>query len=129
VIRELQGAGIRVSVFTEARTSAIDWAKRVGADRVELYTGPFALAFAQGRAAAREVFAQHVDAAEHAHALGLGINAGHDLDLENLAMYAALPHLAEVSIGHALLGRAIFRGLDTVVREYTAALDALNASG
>jgi pyridoxine 5-phosphate synthase len=124
VIADLKQRGIRVSVFVEARPEAAEWAARMGADRIELYTGPFAHAFAQGRAEGQEVFERHVVTAERAHALGLGINAGHDLDLDNLMLYRELPHLDEVSIGHALLSRAVFVGLERVVREY---LDVLGA--
>jgi pyridoxine 5-phosphate synthase len=122
VIEDLKRAGIRVSVFVDARIASVDWAARVGADRVELYTAPFAEAFAAGVAQARAVFADHVAAAEHAHALGLGVNAGHDLDLENLVLYRTLPHLAEVSIGHALISRALFVGLERTVRDYVRVL-------
>lgn len=122
IVGDLRAAGIRVSVFVEPRPGAIDWAKGIAADRVELYTGPFAVAFTRDREAGARSFADHVRAAEHAHTLGLGVNAGHDLDLDNLTMYSALPHLAEVSIGHALISRALFHGLDHVVREYVAAL-------
>jgi len=122
VVRELKAKGIRVSVFVDARVSAVEWAVRIGADRVELYTGPFAAAFAAGAGRGERVFADHVLAAQRAHALGLGINAGHDLDLSNLALYRTLPHLDEVSIGHALMGRALFAGLGTVVAEYLSSL-------
>ena len=118
VIAQLKDAGIRVSVFIDATMPAVEWAGRVSADRIELYTGPFAHAYAQSRSDGERVFAQHAAAAERAHALGLEINAGHDLDLDNLQLYRQLPHLAEVSIGHAIIGRAVFEGLDNVVREY-----------
>jgi pyridoxine 5-phosphate synthase len=122
VVRELRAARIRVSVFVDASLPAVEWAKRLGADRVELYTGPFAAAFASDRAAGERVFKQHVAAAKLAASLGLGINAGHDLDLENLVLYKTLPNLAEVSIGHALIARALFVGLEVAVREYLSAL-------
>jgi pyridoxine 5-phosphate synthase len=122
MIRELQAKGIRVSVFIDAEPAAVEWAKRMGADRVELFTEPFAAAFARGRAQGEQVFAAHVACAERAHALGVGINAGHDLDLDNLTLYRRLPHLLEVSIGHALIGRAVFDGLENVVRAYTRVL-------
>jgi pyridoxine 5-phosphate synthase len=122
IVRELKAKGMRVSVFVDARVSAVEWAAGVGADRVELYTGPFAVAFAAGSGRAERLFADHVLAAQRAHALGLGINAGHDLDLLNLPLYRTLPHLSEVSIGHALMGRALFAGLGTVVAEYLAVL-------
>jgi pyridoxine 5-phosphate synthase len=118
VIAELRAAGVRVSLFVEAAPAAVSWAKQMGADRVELYTGPFAAAFARGEQEGRAVFARHAEAAAQAHALGLGINAGHDLDLGNLVLYRGLPQLAEVSIGHALVGRALFVGLERAVREY-----------
>jgi pyridoxine 5-phosphate synthase len=118
VIAQLKAAGIRASVFIDAKLAAVEWAARVGADRVELYTGPFAAAYAQDPAAGARVFAVHAEAAARAHQLGLGLNAGHDLDLDNLTLYRQLPHLAEVSIGHAIISRALFEGLATVVHEY-----------
>lgn len=113
-----RAAGIRVSVFVDPEPAAIDWAAEIGADRVELYTEPFARAFELGDVAAHAAFARYAQAAERAHANGLGINAGHDLDLENLAMFRRLPHLDEVSIGHALISHALFVGLETSVRQY-----------
>ena len=124
VIARLQAAGIRVSLFVDADRKAIDWAAGIRADRVELYTEPFARAFHAGPAAAQQSFARYVAAAERAHALGLGVNAGHDLDTANLTLFRTLPHLAEVSIGHALVSRALWIGLDAAVREY---LDVLRA--
>ena len=94
------------------------WAAAVGADRVELYTEPFARAFERGELQARESFGIYTRAAELAHELHLGINAGHDLDLDNLVLFRRLPHLDEVSIGHALVSHAIFVGLAQSVREY-----------
>jgi len=120
VVRRLQAHGIRVAMFVDPEPAPIRWAATLGADRIELYTEPFAVAFAEGRGEAS--FARYAEAAELAHGLGLGINAGHDLDLDNLPLFARLPHLDEVSIGHALISRALFVGLDTVVREYLAAL-------
>src|SRR5690606_34009963 len=99
---------------------AVGWAADLGADRVELYTEPFARAFERGEG--ERSFARYAAAARYAHALGLGVNAGHDLDLENLPMFRSLPHLDEVSIGHALIARALAVGLDTAVREYLAVL-------
>jgi pyridoxine 5-phosphate synthase len=122
-VRDLKAHGIRVSVFVDATPEAIQLAASLGADRVELYTEPFARAFERGADEARQSFSVYAAAAEAAHALGLGVNAGHDLDLDNLVMFRALPHLVEVSIGHALISRALFVGLDTVVREYLAVLE------
>ena len=118
IVSNLRGAGIRVSLFVDPDDSAIAWAADVGADRVELYTEPFARAFERGAAAARDSFAMYARAAELAHARGLGVNAGHDLDLENLVVFRSLPHLDEVSIGHALVSHALFVGLAQSVREY-----------
>ena len=125
VIDAMRAAGIRVSLFIDATDEAVVLASEVGADRVELYTEPFARAFEHGPAAAERSLATYAAAAERAHALGLGINAGHDLDLANLVLFRTLPHLDEVSIGHALMSRALFVGLDTVVREYLTVLAAL----
>ena len=124
VVKKMKAAGVRVSVFVDPQDEPIRWAAAVGADRVELYTEPFARAYEQGTDAARQSFATFADAARLAHSLGLGINAGHDLDLDNLTIFRQLPHLAEVSIGHAIVSRAIFVGLETVVREYLAVLAA-----
>jgi pyridoxine 5-phosphate synthase len=101
----------------------IEWARDLDADRVELYTEPFARAFERGPSAAEESFRKYADAANLAHRLGLGVNAGHDLDLRNLTLFRTLPHLAEVSIGHALVSHALFVGLRTAVRDYLHALD------
>jgi len=122
VVRSLRNAGVRVSLFVEPEEAPIGWAKDVGADRVELYTEPFARAFEQGPAAAQESFRRYAAAAELAHSLGLGINAGHDLDLQNLVLFRTLPHLQEVSIGHALISHALFVGLGRSVREYLSLL-------
>jgi pyridoxine 5-phosphate synthase len=122
-IQRLQAAGVRVSLFVDPHVDAVRWAARLGGDRVELYTEPFARAFERGPDAAAQSFAAYADAARCAHDLGLGVNAGHDLDLRNLTLFTTLPHLDEVSIGHALISRALFVGLRTVVVEYLAALD------
>ena len=124
VVRDLRAAGIRVSVFVDPEEAPIRWAADIAADRVELYTEPFARAFERGGASARDVFTTYVRAAELAHGLGLGVNAGHDLDVRNLVMFRTLPHLDEVSIGHALISHALFVGLAQSVRGY---LDVLSA--
>ena len=122
VVRRLKAAGIRVSVFIDPVPDAVRWAAATGADRIELYTEPFAKAFASGGEAGRASFDRYAAASRLAHELKLGVNAGHDLDLENLVLFRTLPHLDEVSIGHALIGRALWVGLDPVVREYLAVL-------
>lgn len=122
IVARLAGSGIRVSLFVEADEAAIRWAADTGAQRVELYTEPYARAHLAGPAEAAASFARYAAAAELAHGLGLGINAGHDLDLDNLRLFRRLPHLDEVSIGHALISRALFVGLGQVVGEYLAVL-------
>lgn len=122
IIADLQGRGVRISLFVDPEPAPIRWAAGLGADRVELYTEPYARASESGERAAHESFAKYVAAAELAHALGLGVNAGHDLDLDNLVLFRTLPHLDEVSIGHAIISRAVFVGLSTVVREYLSVL-------
>jgi pyridoxine 5-phosphate synthase len=121
-VDELKAAGVRVSLFVDPEDAPIRWAADLGADRVELYTEPFARAFERGHGEAERSFAVYVRAAELAHSLALGVNAGHDLDLENLALFRRLPHLDEVSIGHALISHAIFVGLAQSVREYLEVL-------
>jgi pyridoxine 5-phosphate synthase len=123
-IGRIHDAGVRVSLFVDATPESIDWAQEMQADRVELYTEPFARAFTRGSTEAEESLKVYVDAAEHAYSLGLGVNAGHDLDLDNLVGFRAVPHVEEVSIGHALVSRALFVGLETVVKEYLRVLDA-----
>ena len=124
IISSLKARGVRVSVFVDPIESSIRWAASVGADRLELYTEPYARAFEAGLEVARTSFQAFAGAARLAHSLGLGVNAGHDLDLDNLTLFRGLPHLDEVSIGHAIVSRAIFVGLDTVLREYLAVLAA-----
>lgn len=122
VIAKLKGAGIRISLFVEPADAPVRFAAKLGADRVELYTEPYARACEKGGAAGRQSFAQYVAAAELAHSLGLGINAGHDLDLDNLTLFRTLPHLAEVSIGHALVSHALWVGLERAVKDYLRAV-------
>jgi pyridoxine 5-phosphate synthase len=120
-VDRLHRAGCRVSLFVEPDAEAPPRARDHGADRIELYTESYARAFPTPERAA--VFARYRGAAESAVAAGLGVNAGHDLDLENLPHLAAhLPGLEEVSIGHALVSDALFLGLAATVRAYLAAL-------
>jgi pyridoxine 5-phosphate synthase len=125
VIARLKSAGVRVSLFVDPEEAPVRWAERVGADRIELYTEPFARAYAESPAAGRHEFERYVAMAVLAQSLGLGINAGHDLDLENLGLFRTLPYLAEVSIGHALISHALWVGLDRAVRDY---LDAVSVT-
>ena len=123
IVARLQRARIRVSVFVDPEPEPIEWAARLGADRVEVYTEPFARAFEQSAAEGQAAFARYVRAARLAHSLKLGVNAGHDLDLQNLALFKTLPHLDEVSIGHALVSHALWVGLDRSVKDYLAAVE------
>ncbi len=121
IVQDLQDRGTRVSLFVEAADAPVRWAASIGAARIELYTEPFAVAFARGAADAQRSFRRYADAAVVANGLGLGVNAGHDLDLENLTLFRSLPFLDEVSIGHALISHALYVGLDRAVRDYLAA--------
>ena len=118
VIKQLKDLGIRISLFMDPDVPGIKTAKEIGADRVELYTEPYAGAFRTGRKL-DEVLQRYVTAARAASDLGLGLNAGHDLNLKNLARFcSAVPGLLEVSIGHALIADAIEIGLYSAVEEY-----------
>jgi len=123
LVGELKALGCRVSLFVDAGTAEVERAAEIGADRIEIYTEPYAQAFANGdHGRALEAC---VSTAERARACGLGVNAGHDLDQHNLgALKRAIPFLAEVSIGHALFGEAIHEGLAATVRRYLAILAA-----
>ena len=121
IIERLKNVGIRTSIFVDADRRMLDGALRVGTDRVEFYTGPYAAGYASDRAAAVAPFAE---ASSYAAGLGLGINAGHDLNLENLAYFAdRLPDLQEVSIGHALISDALYFGLANTVQQYLQRLE------
>lgn len=120
ICRTFREAGIRTSIFVDADPRMVEGAKACGADRVELYTEPYASGYAQDREAA---IAPFVAAAEEARRVGLGLNAGHDLSLENLAYYHQLiPWTDEVSIGHALICDALYMGLHDTIRRYLEAL-------
>jgi pyridoxine 5-phosphate synthase len=126
IVDDLRGHGVRVSLFIDPEFAAVDWAAAAGGDRVELYTEPFARAVEAGGSTLVRTLERYVAAAGRAHDRGLGVNAGHDLDLGNLPIFRQVPHVVEVSIGHALISRAVFVGLDRAVREY---LDALAGRG
>ena len=121
LVAALKALGCRVSLFVDAGDPRVERAAEIGADRVELYTGPYAAAHAAGDPA--QALAACVDTARRARAAGLGVNAGHDLDQANLGAFArAVPGLLEVSIGHALVGEALHDGLDATVRAYLGIL-------
>ena len=117
VVARLKAAGCRVSLFCDADAPELERAAEIGADRIEIYTGPYAHAHARGDAAAALAACRRT--AERAQAAGLGVNAGHDLDQRNLgAFLRAVPGVLEVSIGHALVGEALYDGLGETVRRY-----------
>lgn len=118
IIDQLKTAGVRVSLFMDPDLEQIELAKKVGADRIELYTGPYAEAYKHKDAAFDALFKRYYDAADFAKKIGIGLNAGHDLNLDNLAHFRQVPQLLEVSIGHALTVDAIAMGLDNAVRAY-----------
>jgi pyridoxine 5-phosphate synthase len=123
LIAELKARGARVSLFMDAGAEALEVAAEIGADRIELYTGPYAQAFAAGNAG--QALARCADTASRAQALGLGVNAGHDLSQHNLlAFVQGVAGVAEVSIGHALFAEALYDGLHETVRAYLRILAA-----
>ncbi|MGN6395346.1 MAG: pyridoxine 5'-phosphate synthase [Mucilaginibacter sp.] len=116
IIKVFKNAGIRVSIFVDPIVEMVEGAAKTGTDRIELYTEAYAHQYHQNKEAA---IAPYVKAAEAAHRLGLGINAGHDLDLNNLKYFAEnIPRLDEVSIGHALICDAIYYGLENTIQMY-----------
>ena len=120
IIQRFKNAGIRVSVFVDADPEMVEYAAKAGADRVELYTGPYAEMYAGNPLHAIEMYRP---AAEKARDLGLGLNAGHDLNLQNLKAFAeAFPWLDEVSIGHALIADALYLGIQETIKQYKYAL-------
>jgi len=126
MIRRYQSWGARVSLFMDPDPEQITLAKRCGADRIELYTGPFAEAVwrhGPDHEESLDVFARYRDAARHAVDVGLGVNAGHDLDLGNLPLFRQIREVAEVSIGHALISDALDMGLATAVEAYIRVLE------
>ena len=123
LIEKLHSLGARVSLFMDPDPEQIPLAKQIGADRIELYTGPYAWAFGRNKEEGEQQFLLHKAAAEAALLCGLGINAGHDLNLQNLPLYSQLPGLQEVSIGHALTVDALLMGYSKAVAAYRAICD------
>ncbi|MCS6996758.1 MAG: pyridoxine 5'-phosphate synthase [Casimicrobiaceae bacterium] len=119
LVAEARQSASRVSLFVDPDPAAIDAAAEAGAQRVELYTEPYARAFHEG--AWREALPRYVRAAEHARRLGLGVNAGHDLNLDNLPAFIAEVEPDEVSIGHALIADALLYGIAETVERYLRA--------
>lgn len=120
VIQEFKRAGIRTSIFVDPTPDRIEGAALVGADRIELYTEAYAVGYAKGD---KKAVNPYITCAKVGHEAGLGINAGHDLSLDNLRFFKEnVPHLLEVSIGHALISEALYLGLETVVSRYNELL-------
>lgn len=117
IIEEIRSLGIRVSLFMDADCEQIRLAKQIGADRIELYTGPYAESKNQ-----KSIFDSYKKAAECALSEDVGINAGHDLNLDNLPLFSQLPGLKEVSIGHAITIDALQYGLEETIKRYLQAL-------
>jgi len=116
VIQEFKNNGIRTSIFVDPDEKMIEGAVETGTDRIELYTEDFAVKFSKGDKSGVEPYTK---CAELAHQLGLGINAGHDLSLDNIKFFnEQVPHLDEVSIGHALIAEALYMGLETTIKKY-----------
>lgn len=123
IVQRLKQAGIRVAAFIDPGAKDLEIARDLGIDRIEIYTGPFAMAYEEGgEAGAARDWNLIRETAERAREAGLGINAGHDLDLNNLRLMRRLEGLQEVSIGHALIADALEMGLEAAVKAYLAAL-------
>jgi len=116
IIAGCKNIGVRTSIFVAPDLRMIEGAAACGTDRIELYTEAYARNYGKNR---EEAVAPYAAAAVHAHQLGLGVNAGHDLSLENIEFFAKnVPHLAEVSIGHALICESLYQGLEVVIKGY-----------
>lgn len=120
IIGELKEAGVRVSLFMDAESTEFPHAKEIGADRIELYTKSYADFYGSDRG--DKVFEQFTQAATAAQNAGLGVNAGHDLNLKNLTKFCSIPNILEVSIGHALISDALKMGLFDAVQAYLRAI-------
>ena len=122
IIKELQSLGSRVSLFMDADIEQISLVPSTGAERIELYTEPYATAFRENQNL-ESTWQQFANAAKKAQDLGLGVNAGHDLNLDNLAKFCTIPNILEVSIGHALTAEALEMGFFNTVQEYIKILN------
>ncbi|MGN0211368.1 MAG: pyridoxine 5'-phosphate synthase [Muribaculaceae bacterium] len=120
IVERLKDAGIRTSIFVDTDIDNIKMAAKTGTDRVELYTGPYAANFKKNPA---EAVAPYAAASDAAHRCGLGVNAGHDLNLQNLKYFHDnIPYLNEVSIGHSLISDALYMGLEQTIKAYKECL-------
>lgn len=116
IVADFQESGIRVSIFVDADPQMVEYAAKAGADRVELYTEPYATLYPKNK---EQAVAPFVEAAKVAKSLGMGLNAGHDLSLENLKYFhTMIPWVDEVSIGHALISDALYFGLENTIKQY-----------
>jgi len=123
IVKQLQNFGTRVSIFVDPDIKMVEYAAKIGTDRIELYTEPYASGFHTDKAAAVK---DYVTAANKAKELGLGLNAGHDLDLDNLKyLKQNIPYLDEVSIGHALICDALYYGLENTIQMYLRQLQSM----
>lgn len=120
IVDEFKAHGIRTSVFVYPNPHHIEYARKAGADRVELYTEPYAADYLKNR---EKAIAPYIEAAQAARRCGLGLNAGHDLSLVNLAYFRSqIPNLNEVSIGHALIADALYLGISETIKQYKSSL-------
>ncbi|QQL51581.1 pyridoxine 5'-phosphate synthase [Mucilaginibacter ginkgonis] len=125
-VKKFKDQGIRVSLFVDPQTEMVEAAAETGTDRIELYTEGYATKYTEGKEAS---IADYVKAAQTAQKVNLGLNAGHDLDLNNLAYFAEnIPGLLEVSIGHALISDALYFGLETTIQMYLARLSGIKTA-
>jgi pyridoxine 5-phosphate synthase len=121
IVKEFNKNSIRVSIFMNPDKNQIDWAKKTGTDRIELYTEEYAVEYSKGN---KEGIKSYKEAARFAKKIGLGVNAGHDLNLNNLNFWAKeIPEIDEVSIGHALISDALYLGLENTIQLYRRALN------
>jgi len=123
LVDQFKSIGVRSSIFVDTNLVNIEYAAKTGVDRIELYTGPFAHDFETNP---KKAVKEYVEAAKLAHELGLEINAGHDLSLENLKFFKEnIPYLKEVSIGHALISDALYFGLENTIQRYKYLLNGV----
>ena len=121
LVSEYKAIGVRSSIFIDTNLKNIEYAAKTGVDRIEFYTGPYAHNYSNDP---KKTIQDYVEAAKLAHELGLGINAGHDLSLENLNFFKEhIPYLAEVSIGHALISDALYLGIENTIQRYLYLLE------
>ena len=116
ICNQIHSVGVRSSIFIEPNIELIEYAKEIGVHRIEFYTGPYAENYSSNP---EKAISEYVTAAEFAHKLGMGINAGHDLNQENLKFFKSkIPYLAEVSIGHAIITDALYLGIENTIQRY-----------